>query len=77
MMQLLVATLLAALPSSRSAASSPTAYGAPLVFESLFVEAKEDCRKVPEILEHVGNGAPEMQKTRTEVLRKAFEAIAW
>ncbi|KAL1615293.1 hypothetical protein SLS54_009072 [Diplodia seriata] len=45
--------------------------------EPLLVAAKHDIRKVIEILDHVGSGAPEMQKTRTEVLRTAFEDIAW
>ncbi|KAL1629727.1 hypothetical protein SLS56_005250 [Neofusicoccum ribis] len=45
--------------------------------EQLLVAAKHDIRKVIEILDHVGSGAPEMQKTRTEVLRTAFEDISW
>ncbi|KAL1386714.1 fungal-specific transcription factor domain-containing protein [Phyllosticta capitalensis] len=44
--------------------------------EMLLVAAKHDIRKVIEILDHVGSGAaPEMQRTRTEVLRTAFEDI--
>lgn len=38
--------------------------------------AKEDSRKTLEILDMVG-GAPELQKTRTEVLRTAFSDILW
>lgn len=38
--------------------------------------AKEDARKCLEILDLVGI-APEMQKTRTEVLRTAFADILW
>ncbi|KAJ9657554.1 hypothetical protein H2201_008155 [Coniosporium apollinis] len=45
--------------------------------ETLFVAAKVDVRKMLDILEHVGSGAPETQKTRTEVLRTAFEGIPW
>lgn len=45
--------------------------------EPLLVAAKHDIRRVIEILDLVGSGAPEMQKTRTEVLRTAFEDIAW
>jgi hypothetical protein len=36
-----------------------------------------DCIRVLEILEHVGSSASEMQKTRTEVLRRAVENIRW
>lgn len=46
--------------------------------EPLFLEAKDDVKRVLEILEQVGTAsAPEMQKTRTEVLRAAFESIQW
>lgn len=38
--------------------------------------AKDDARKCLEILDVVGI-APEMQKTRTEVLRTAFSDILW
>ncbi|KAL2672092.1 fungal-specific transcription factor domain-containing protein [Phyllosticta citricarpa] len=43
--------------------------------ETLLVAAKHDIRRVIEILEQVGSSAPEMQKTRTEVLRTAYEDI--
>jgi hypothetical protein len=45
--------------------------------ESLLVQAKDDVRLVLEILEQVGNSSPEMQKTRTDVLRSAYEAVQW
>ncbi len=45
--------------------------------EGLMIQAKEDVRMVLEILEQVGNSDPEMQKTRTDVLRSAYEAIHW
>ncbi|KAK8172553.1 fungal-specific transcription factor domain-containing protein [Phyllosticta citrichinensis] len=45
------------------------------VEETLLVAAKHDIRRVIEILEQVGSSAPEMQKTRTEVLRTAYEDI--
>jgi hypothetical protein len=48
------------------------------VVEPLFLEARDDVKRVLEILEQVGTAsAPEMQKTRTEVLRAAFESIQW
>lgn len=43
----------------------------------LFIDAKADVRRMLEIVEHIGSAAPEMQKTRGEVLRKAVEAIQW
>jgi hypothetical protein len=45
--------------------------------ESIFHNAKKDVRRMLDIVENVGSAAPEMQKTRTEVLRKAVEAIQW
>ncbi|KAF1992349.1 hypothetical protein K402DRAFT_388003 [Aulographum hederae CBS 113979] len=45
--------------------------------EPFFRAAKNDAVRVLDILEHIGSVAPDMQKTRTEVLRKAFEAIGW
>jgi hypothetical protein len=47
------------------------------MMEPFFVQAKNDVRRVLEILEQVGSAAPEMQKTRTDVLRSAYEAIRW
>lgn len=44
--------------------------------DPLLMAAKEDVRKCLEILDLVGI-APEMQKTRTEVLRTAFADILW
>jgi hypothetical protein len=43
--------------------------------EPLSMLAKADVRQTLEILELVGSSAPEMQKTRTDVLRSAFEEI--
>jgi hypothetical protein len=51
--------------------------GLTLATEPLFAMAKMDVQRVLEILDMVGNVAPEMQKTRTEVLRTAFEDIRW
>lgn len=45
--------------------------------EALLVDAKQDARRVLETLERLGTAAPEMRKTRTDVLRQAFEEIAW
>ena len=44
--------------------------------DPLLALAKEDVRKCLEILDSVGS-APELQKTRTEVLRTAFADIHW
>lgn len=44
--------------------------------DPLLMAAKDDARKCLEILDLVGI-APEMQKTRTEVLRTAFADILW
>ena len=49
---------------------------APAVSDPLFMAARADIKKMLDILEHVGSGTPEMQKTRTSVLKSAFEAIA-
>jgi hypothetical protein len=43
--------------------------------DPLLVQAKSDARRCLDILEMVS--APEMQKTRTEVLRTAFLDILW
>jgi hypothetical protein len=56
--------------------SSPVLGLKPMV-DPLFAGTKEDVQKMLEILEHVGSAAPDMQKTRTDVLRTAFEAIQW
>ncbi|KAF2456265.1 fungal-specific transcription factor domain-containing protein [Lineolata rhizophorae] len=45
--------------------------------DALYAPASADVRRMLEILERAGSGAPEMQKTRTEVLRKAYENIGW
>jgi hypothetical protein len=45
--------------------------------EPLFLEAKDDVKRALDILEHVASSAPEMQKTRTEYLRAAYEEIGW
>jgi hypothetical protein len=45
--------------------------------EPILLLAKINIRRMLDILEHVGNLAPEMQKTRTDVLRSAFEDIRW
>jgi len=74
---LTMANLLAAYqPVPQPTTASPSLNEGPII-ETLFAEAKEDVKRMLEILEHVGSAAPEMQKTRTEVLRRAFEAIHW
>jgi hypothetical protein len=55
---------------------SPSHNGLPPSSDSLLSLAKSDARKCLEILDLVGI-APEMQKTRTEVLRTAFADILW
>jgi hypothetical protein len=47
------------------------------IVDPFFADARDDVRRVLEILEKVGSAAPEMQKTRTGVLRTAFEAVSW
>ncbi|KAF2435527.1 hypothetical protein EJ08DRAFT_645819 [Tothia fuscella] len=75
---LTMAQLLAAYqPVLQPLSASPGVSEQPPMVETLFAEAKEDVNKMLEVLEHVGSAAPEMQKTRTDVLRKAFEAIHW
>jgi hypothetical protein len=75
-LQLTIANLLPSYQPIPQPASSGANDGR-VVIEPLFAGAKEDVKKMLEILEHVGNAAPEMQKTRTDVLRKAFENIHW
>lgn len=55
---------------------SPTHSGMPPSSDTLLQLAKEDARRCLEILDLVGI-APEMRKTRTEVLRTAFADILW
>jgi hypothetical protein len=55
---------------------SPSHNGMPASSDPLLSLAKDDARKCLEILDLVGI-APEMQKTRTEVLRTAFADILW
>lgn len=49
----------------------------PSAHEALLVAAKADVQRMLQILELVGGAAPEMQKTRTDVLRAQFESIPW
>jgi hypothetical protein len=55
---------------------SPTHNGMPPSADPLLKNAKDDARRCLDILDLVGI-APEMQKTRTEVLRTAFLDILW
>ncbi|KAF2279192.1 uncharacterized protein EI97DRAFT_464506 [Westerdykella ornata] len=70
---LLMVRILAAqklpLHQSQSGMSAPSSI-------PLFAQAREDAQRALEILEHIGS-ASEMQKTRTEVLRKELGDIAW
>lgn len=56
--------------------SSPI-LGVKHMVDPVFAGSRDAIRRMLEIIEHVGSAAPEMQKTRTEVLRTAWEAIQW
>lgn len=47
------------------------------VTDPVFTTSRDAIRRMLEIIEHVGSAAPEMHKTRTGVLRTAWEAIQW
>jgi len=68
-----MSTLLAAYHPGRSIGGSTTQ----AMIDPFILEARDDVRRVLEILEQVGSASPEMQKTRTDVLRTAYEAIRW
>ncbi|KAF2762336.1 hypothetical protein EJ05DRAFT_206134 [Pseudovirgaria hyperparasitica] len=51
--------------------------GTPLVSDPLHALVRIDIRRMLEIVEQIGANAPEMQKTRTEVLRNAMQDIQW
>ncbi|EOA87760.1 uncharacterized protein SETTUDRAFT_109192 [Exserohilum turcica Et28A] len=70
------ALLMARILGQQARPLSPTQSGLPPSSDPLLKEAKNDARKCLEILDVVGI-APEMQKTRTEVLRTAFADILW
>jgi len=68
-------TMASLLTSYTPVPSSPTNAANINKVDPLFLEAKDDVRRALDILEHVASSAPEMQKTRTEFLRSAFEDI--
>lgn len=68
--------LLARILGQQEQPLSPSHNGMPPSSDPLLHLAKQDARKCLEILDLVGI-APEMQKTRTEVLRTAFADILW
>ncbi|KAH7072211.1 fungal-specific transcription factor domain-containing protein [Paraphoma chrysanthemicola] len=70
------ALLMARILGQQEQPLSPAHNGLPPSSDPLLQLAKEDARKCLEILDLVGI-APEMQKTRTEVLRTAFADILW
>lgn len=70
------ALLMARILGQQSQPLSPSNNGLPPSSDPLLHLAKDDARKCLEILDVVGI-APEMQKTRTEVLRTAFSDILW
>ncbi|KAF2109975.1 fungal-specific transcription factor domain-containing protein [Lophiotrema nucula] len=69
------ALLMARILATQEQPLSPETSGSPSN-DPLLALAKEDVRKCLEILDSVGS-APELQKTRTEVLRTAFADIQW
>ncbi|OAL43059.1 hypothetical protein IQ07DRAFT_616681 [Pyrenochaeta sp. DS3sAY3a] len=70
------ALLMARILGAQAEPLSPDTNGMPPSSDSLLQLAKDDARKCLEILDVVGI-APEMRKTRTEVLRTAFLDILW
>ncbi|KAF1936804.1 hypothetical protein EJ02DRAFT_459227 [Clathrospora elynae] len=70
------ALLMARILGQQAHPLSPTNDVMPPSSDPLLQLAKDDARKCLEILDLVGI-APEMQKTRTEVLRTAFSDILW
>ncbi|KAK1907556.1 hypothetical protein P3342_005883 [Pyrenophora teres f. teres] len=70
------ALLMARILCQQAQPLSPSHTGLPPSADPLLRDAKDDARKCLEILDLVGI-APEMQKTRTEVLRTAFSDILW
>ncbi|KAF2467326.1 uncharacterized protein BDR25DRAFT_305718 [Lindgomyces ingoldianus] len=70
------ALLMARILGTQDKPLSPSKGGTSPTNDPLLMMAKEDARKTLDILDLVG-GAPEMQKTRTEVLRTAFSDITW
>ncbi|KAF1811563.1 hypothetical protein P152DRAFT_398942 [Eremomyces bilateralis CBS 781.70] len=67
---LMICRLLAAYGSQFPPISSPR-----LEPDPLFIAAKADVARMLEILEQVGTSAPELQKTRREILCQACEAV--
>ncbi|KAF2127503.1 hypothetical protein P153DRAFT_424159 [Dothidotthia symphoricarpi CBS 119687] len=70
------ALLMARILAQQEQPLSSKHHGMPPSADPLLQLAKEDVRKCLNILDSVGI-APEMQKTRTEVLRTAFADIMW
>ncbi|CAN9344538.1 unnamed protein product [Alternaria alternata] len=70
------ALLMARILGQQAQPLSPTHNGLPPSADPLLKDAKDDARRCLDILDLVGI-APEMQKTRTEVLRTAFSDILW
>ncbi|RAR09738.1 zn 2cys6 transcription factor [Stemphylium lycopersici] len=70
------ALLMARILGQQSQPLSPCQSGESPAADPLLKDAKDDARRCLEILDLVSS-APEMQKTRTEVLRTAFSDILW
>ncbi|KAF2262140.1 hypothetical protein CC78DRAFT_535025 [Lojkania enalia] len=70
------ALLMARILATQEQPLSPEKGGLSPATDPLLGRAKEDARKCLDVLELVGS-APEMQKTRTEVLRAAMADIVW
>ena len=74
-----MAELLGALEDLVSSPATPaSALSTPAISnDPFYAQAKADVIRMLDILVHVGSSAPEMQKTRTDVLRRAVESIHW
>ncbi|KAF2870778.1 fungal-specific transcription factor domain-containing protein [Massariosphaeria phaeospora] len=70
------ALLMARILSAQEHPLAPDRDGLSPANDALLVQAREDAGRTLAILDMVG-GAPEMQKTRTDVLRTACADIAW
>ncbi|KAF2017970.1 hypothetical protein BU24DRAFT_162616 [Aaosphaeria arxii CBS 175.79] len=71
------ALLMARILAAQEQPLDPSQSGHHPADDPLLRVAKDDARKMLQILDLVGGAAPEMQKTRTDILRSAFADITW
>lgn len=45
--------------------------------DAIYIDVREDIKRMLAIVEEVGSMAPEMKKTRTDALRQSLESICW